>query len=308
MRELRLTHNILLENSESLKMFLREIRKEDTLTEEEELELAAIIRRGGMSGSRAADKMVRANLRFVVSVAKRYQGHGLELAELINEGTIGLMNAVYKFDPYYGYRFVSYAVWWIRQSIQKAVDEQARLVRLPANVCSKIRQVDVFTYMYYAKYERMPSAEEVAIELNISPKDVEEYLALSKCFSDPHDHYSLDDPIDELDERFYHIKKTNIDEDVKLINDYLDANAIGYEKSIDLASLNINIHQCLDRLSSREKKIIMMFYGIGMRERTLEEIGDIIRLSRERVRQIKYDIEKRLRSERYACLLRQHLR
>ena len=264
MRQLKITKSITNRESASLDKYLQEIGREDLITVEEEVELAQRIKKGDHA---ALEKLTRANLRFVVSVAKQYQNQGLSLPDLINEGNLGLIKAAEKFDETRGFKFISYAVWWIRQSILQALAEQSRIVRLPLNQVGSLNKISKALSKFEQENERRPSPEELAEELDI-PVEGEDNSLLDVLVND-------DSPI----------------ADRSLINE----------------SLSKEIDRALKQLTPRESEIIKMFFGIGCQEMTLEEIGDKFGLTRERVRQIKEKAIRRLRTASRSKLLKTYL-
>ena len=266
MRQLKITKSITNRESASLDKYLQEIGREDLITVEEEVELAGRIRKGDR---RALEKLTKANLRFVVSVAKQYQNQGLSLPDLINEGNLGLIKAAEKFDETRGFKFISYAVWWIRQSILQALAEQSRIVRLPLNQVGSLNKISKALSKFEQENERRPSADEIADELGL--------------------------PVDK-------IADNNSLLDV-LVND----DSPMADRTLVSESLSKEIDRALDTLSDREKMIIKMFFGIGGQEMTLEEIGDTYGLTRERVRQIKEKAIRRLRNNSRSKLLKSYL-
>ncbi len=285
MRQLKITKSITNRESASLDKYLQEIGREDLITVEEEVELAQAIKRGDKA---ALEKLTRANLRFVVSVAKQYQNQGLSLPDLINEGNLGLIKAAEKFDETRGFKFISYAVWWIRQSILQALAEQSRIVRLPLNQVGSLNKISKAFSKFEQENERRPSAEELADQLDIPVDKIADSLKVSGR------HISMDAPFVEGEDNSLLDVLVNDDApiaDSTLINEYL-------QQEIDRA---------LSTLTERESDIIKMFFGIGYQEMTWEEIGDKFQLTRERVRQIKEKAIKRLRSNSRNKLLRSYL-
>lgn len=274
MRQLKITKSITNRESPSLDKFLQEIGRENLVTVDEEVELAAAIRKGD---ERALDKLVRANLRFVVSVAKQYQNQGLSLPDLINEGNLGLIKAAKKFDEKKGFKFISYAVWWIRQSILQALAEQSRIVRLPLNQVGNQAKIKKAAERFEQEYERKPSITELAMLLD----ETEERIAITlKSFGK---HISIDAPFVE-------------GEDNNLLDVLINEDAPSADVDLMSSSLNTEINRVLSTLVDREAEIIKMFFGIGKYpEMTLEEIADKFDLTRERVRQIKEKAIRKLR-------------
>lgn len=285
MRQLKITKSITNRESASLDKYLQEIGREDLITVEEEVELAQAIRKGDRL---ALEKLTKANLRFVVSVAKQYQNQGLSLPDLINEGNLGLIKAAEKFDETRGFKFISYAVWWIRQSILQALAEQSRIVRLPLNQVGSLNKISKALQKFEQENQRKPSAEELAIELDISVDKVKDSLKVSGR------HISMDAPFVE-------------GEDNSLLDVMINDDAPLADKTLINESLQKEIDRALSTLTERESEIIKMFFGIGSQEMTLEEIGDKFQLTRERVRQIKEKAIRRLRQDSRSKLLKSYL-
>ena len=276
MRQLKITKSITNRESASFEKYLQEIGKEELITAQIEVELAQKIRAGDQ---KALEKLVRANLRFVVSVAKQYQTQGLSLPDLINEGNLGLIKAAKKFDETRGFKFISYAVWWIRQSILQALAEQARIVRLPLNKIGNINKINRAFSELEQKFERPPSAEELAEFLNCSMDEVKQSLAQNGR------HVSMDAPLVEGDESSSNMYDVMSGEGM-----------ITPETNLTLESLRTDIKHSLLTLTPRESEVICMFYGLdGKPAMSLEEIGDKFDLTRERVRQIKEKAIRRLK-------------
>lgn len=275
MRQLKITKSITNRESASLDKYLQEIGREDLITVEEEVELAQAIKKGDRQ---ALEKLTKANLRFVVSVAKQYQNQGLSLPDLINEGNLGLIKAAEKFDETRGFKFISYAVWWIRQSILQALAEQSHIVRLPLNQVGSINKISKAFQKFEQENERKPSAEELAQELDIPVEKVINSLKVSGR------HISMDAPFVE-------------GEDNSLLDVLVNDDAPVADQALIDESLQKEIERALSTLTERESEIIKMFYGLGMQEMTLEEIGDKFQLTRERVRQIKEKAIRRLRQK-----------
>ena len=288
MRQLKITKSITNRESASLDKYLQEIGREELITVEEEVELAAKIRKGGAEAQRALEKLTRANLRFVVSVAKQYQNQGLSLPDLINEGNLGLIKAAEKFDETRGFKFISYAVWWIRQSILQALAEQARIVRLPLNQVGSLNKIGKALSKFEQENERRPSPDEIANELGIPADKIADTLKVQGR------HISVDAPFVE-------------GEDNSLLDVLVNDDSPMADKGLVNESLATEIDRALDTLTSREKEIIKMFFGIGGPEKTLEEIGDRFNLTRERVRQIKEKAIRRLRGNARSKLLKSYL-
>ena len=288
MRQLKITKSITNRESASLDKYLQEIGREDLITVEEEVELAQKIRKGGPEGREALEKLTKANLRFVVSVAKQYQNQGLSLPDLSNEGNLGLIKAAEKFDETRGFKFISYAVWWIRQSILQALAEQSRIVRLPLNQVGSLNKISKAFSKFEQENERKPSPEELADELNLPVDKVSDTLKVSGR------HISVDAPFVE-------------GEDNSLLDVLVNDDSPMADRGLVNESLSREIERALSTLSEREKDIIQMFFGIGQQEMTLEEIGDKFSLTRERVRQIKEKAIRRLRQNSKSKLLKSYL-
>lgn len=288
MRQLKITKSITNRESASLDKYLQEIGREELITVEEEVELAAKIRKGGVEARRALEKLTRANLRFVVSVAKQYQNQGLSLPDLINEGNLGLIKAAEKFDETHGFKFISYAVWWIRQSILQALAEQSRIVRLPLNQVGSLNKISKAISKFEQENERRPSTDELAPRVNLPEDKVSDALKVQGR------HISVDAPFVE-------------GEDNSLLDVLVNDDSPMADKGLVYESLSKEIDRALDTLTSREKEIIKMFFGIGGSEQTLEEIGLKFDLTRERVRQIKEKAIRRLRSSSRSKVLKSYL-
>ncbi len=275
MRQLKIIKQVTNRDTPSLDKYLHEIGKEELISAEEEVELARLIKKGDGA---ALDKLIKANLRFVVSVSKQYQNQGLSLPDLINEGNLGLIKAAQRFDETRGFKFISYAVWWIRQSILQALAEQARIVRLPLNKIGSINKINRTFSQLEQEYEREPSVNEIASALEMAPDEVKESLKSSGR------HVSMDAPITSEEEGSMYDVMTNKDTpspDKGLIND----------------SLRKEIERALSTLTHREANIIRLYFGLnGKHAHTLEEIGEEFNLTRERVRQIKEKAIKRLKN------------
>lgn len=285
MRQLKITKSITNRESASLDKYLQEIGREELITVEEEVELAARIRKGDR---RALDKLTRANLRFVVSVAKQYQNQGLSLPDLINEGNLGLIKAAEKFDETRGFKFISYAVWWIRQSILQALAEQSRIVRLPLNQVGSLNKINKAVSRFEQENERRPSADELAEQLGSPVDKVADTMKVQGR------HVSVDAPFVD-------------GEDNSLLDVLVNDDSPMADATLVNESLSREIDRALDTLTTREKEIIRMFFGIGQSEKTLEEIGDRFNLTRERVRQIKEKAIRRLRASSRSKLLKGYL-
>ena len=274
MRQLKITKSITNRESESLEKYLQEIGKEELISIEEEVELAARIRKGDRC---ALERLTRANLRFVVSVAKQYQNQGLSLADLINEGNVGLIKAAEKFDETRGFKFISYAVWWIRQSILQAIAEQSRIVRLPLNQVGAMNKISRVLNKFEQENERRPSVEEISEEVNLPEEKIDEAISTNTH------HVSVDAPFTEGDEN-------------TLLDIMVNENSPSADRQLVNESLRTEINAALKVLNNRERNIIEAYYGINQPELTLEEIGTKYGLTRERVRQIKEKAIRRLRT------------
>ena len=285
MRQLKITKSITNRESASLDKYLQEIGREELITVEEEVELAQRIRKGD---SEALEKLTKANLRFVVSVAKQYQNQGLTLPDLINEGNLGLIKAAEKFDETRGFKFISYAVWWIRQSILQALAEQSRIVRLPLNQVGSLNKINKASARFEQENERTPSSEELSRMLDLPKEKVSDTLRVSGR------HVSVDAPFAE-------------GEDNSLLDVLVNPDSPNADRSLINESLGVEIDRALSTLSDREQEIIKHFFGIGCPEMTLEEIGDEFGLTRERVRQIKEKAIRRLRNGSRSKLLKVYL-
>lgn len=280
MRQLKITKSITNRESASVEKYLQEISREALLTTEEEVELAQKIRKGD---SQALDRLTRANLRFVVSVAKQYQNQGLSLPDLINEGNLGLIKAAQKFDETRGFKFISFAVWWIRQSILQALAEQARIVRLPLNQVGSLNRINKALSRFEQENERRPSAEELSKELDIPVEKISDTLKVSAR------HVSVDAPLSD-------------DEEGSLLDVLPNNDAPEADSSLNKESLIQEIDRALSRLSDRECDVVKRFFGIDCNEMSLDEISEALSLSRERVRQIKEKAIRRLKGENSAAL------
>ena len=285
MRQLKITKSITNRESASLDKYLQEIGKEELISVEEEVELAQRIKKGDRD---ALEKLTRANLRFVVSVAKQYQNQGLSLPDLINEGNLGLIKAAEKFDETRGFKFISYAVWWIRQSILQALAEQSRIVRLPLNQVGSLNKINKAFSKFEQEFERKPSPEELAESLELPREKVTDTLKVSGR------HISMDAPFIE-------------GEDNSLLDVLPNNDSPKADKALLSESLVKEIERSLATLTERERDIIKLFFGIGIQEMTLEEIGEQFGLTRERVRQIKEKAIRRLRHTSRSKLLKTYL-
>ncbi|MBW7868701.1 MAG: RNA polymerase sigma factor RpoD/SigA [Brumimicrobium sp.] len=287
MRQLKITKSITNRESQSLDKYLQDIGKEELINADEEVELARKIKQGDQ---RALDKLTRANLRFVVSVAKQYQNQGLTLPDLINEGNLGLIKAAQKFDETRGFKFISYAVWWIRQSILSALAEQARIVRLPLNQVGSLNKINKAFSRLEQEFERSPSAEELAEALEVPEYKIKESMNVSGR------HVSMDAPL-----------STN-DDGGTLLDVMENYDAPKADNLLMVESLQREIERSLSTLTDKEREIIRLFFGIGMNHGlTLEEIGAKFNLTRERVRQIKEKAIRRLRHTSRNKLLKAYL-
>ena len=289
MRQLKITKSITNRSSEALDKYLVEIGRVPMITVDEEIELAQAIRNGGKEGERAKEKLVKANLRFVVSVAKQYQHQGLGLTDLIDEGNIGLVKAAEKFDETRGFKFISYAVWWIRQSILQAIAEQSRIVRFPLNQVGALSKINSEISKFEQKNQRRPSVQELSSLINIDETKIDQTIK-----ADNH-HMSIDAPFQEDDD--------NSMADVLASGD--DSRA---DKQVDYESMAKELDTVLRNvLKDREITIVRECFGIGCHEKGLEEIGDQLGLTRERVRQIREKSIVKLRESGYAKLLIKYL-
>jgi RNA polymerase primary sigma factor len=286
MRQLKITKSITNRESQSLEKYLQEIGREDLITAEEEVKLARKIKKGDQ---RALDKLTRANLRFVVSVAKQYQNQGLSLPDLINEGNLGLIKAAKRFDETRGFKFISYAVWWIRQSILQALAEQSRIVRLPLNQVGSINKINKAFSKLEQEYEREPAAHELADVLEVSTDKVSDTMKVAGR------HVSMDAPFAN-------------GEDNSLLDVLVNNDSPRADNLLITESLQHEIDRSLSTLSDREREVVKLFFGIGMNHGlTLEEIGAEFDLTRERVRQIKEKAIRRLRHKSRSRLLKAYL-
>ncbi len=285
MRQLKITKSITNRESASLDKYLQEIGREELITVEEEVELAQRIKKGDQT---ALEKLTRANLRFVVSVAKQYQNQGLSLPDLINEGNLGLIKAAEKFDETRGFKFISYAVWWIRQSILQALAEQSRIVRLPLNQVGSLNKINKAYSKFEQENERKPSPEELADQLELPADKVADTLRVAGR------HISVDAPFVE-------------GEDNSLLDVLVNNDSPNADRSLINESLAREIERALATLTERESDIVKLFFGIGCQEMTLEEIGERFGLTRERVRQIKEKAIRRLRHTSRSKLLKTYL-
>jgi RNA polymerase primary sigma factor len=285
MRQLTITKSITNRESASLDKYLQEIGKEELITVEKEVELAQLIKKGDRA---ALEKLTRANLRFVVSVAKQYQNNGLSLPDLINEGNLGLIKAAEKFDETRGFKFISYAVWWIRQSILQALAEQSRIVRLPLNQVGSLNKINKAFSKFEQEYERTPAPEELAEALDLPKEKVADTLRVSGR------HVSVDAPFVD-------------GEDNSLLDVLVNNDSPNADNTLINESLSKEVDRALATLTERERDIIKLFFGISTQEMTLEEIGEKFGLTRERVRQIKEKAIRRLRHTSRSKLLKTYL-
>ena len=286
MRQLKITKSITNRESASLDKYLQEIGREELITAEEEVHLAKKIKEGDQ---KALEKLTRANLRFVVSVAKQYQNQGLSLPDLINEGNLGLIKAARRFDETRGFKFISYAVWWIRQSILQALAEQSRIVRLPLNQVGSLNKINKAYSKLEQEFEREPSAEELAEILDLPIDKVADTMKVSGR------HVSMDAPFANGEES-------------SLLDVLINHDSPKADSGLMNESLSKEIDRALSTLTERERDVVKLFFGIGMNHGlTLEEIGDKFDLTRERVRQIKEKAIRRLRHSSRSKLLQQYL-
>jgi RNA polymerase primary sigma factor len=287
MRQLKITKSITNRESQSLEKYLQEIGKVDLLTPEEEVDLAKRIKQGDQA---ALEKLTKANLRFVVSVAKQYQNQGLSLSDLINEGNLGLIKAAQRFDETRGFKFISYAVWWIRQSILQALAEQSRIVRLPLNKVGSLNKINKAFSELEQEYEREPSADELADTLEIATEEVETTLGVAAR------HVSMDAPFVE-------------GEDNSLLDVLENSSTPSTDSKLDYReSLRREIERSLSTLTDRQCNVIKLYFGIGVEHpMSLEDIGEEFGLTRERVRQIKDKAINKLRAANRSKLLKNYL-
>ena len=285
MRQLKITKSITNRESASLDKYLQEIGREELVTPDEEVELAQRIRKGDQE---ALEKLTRANLRFVVSVAKQYQNQGHSLPDLINEGNLGLIKAAEKFDETRGFKFISYAVWWIRQSILQALAEQSRIVRLPLNQVGSLNKINKALTRFEQENERQPTNEELSEMIDVPKDKISDTLRVGSR------HVSVDAPFVE-------------GEDNSLLDVIPNDDSPSADRGLVNESLNTEIERALSTLTDREREIIKSFFGIGCQEMTLEEIGERFGLTRERVRQIKEKAIRRLKSPSRSKLFKSYL-
>lgn len=285
MRQLKILKSITNRESASLDKYLQEIGHEELLTTDQEVELAQRIRKGD---KRALERLTKANLRFVVSVAKQYQNQGLSLPDLINEGNVGLIKAAEKFDETRGFKFISYAVWWIRQSILQAIAEQSRLVRLPLNQVGSVNKIARELNKFEQEHERKPSVDEIAERVDLPEDKIADAMKANSR------HVSMDAPIAD-------------GEDSSMI-DFLSGDSSNTDRELAIESLKAEVNRILKLLTDKEQKVLRAFFGIdGSPEMTLDEIGEKYNLTRERVRQIKEKALRRLRHNTKNKLLKSYL-
>lgn len=290
MRQLKIQKSITNRNSEALDKYLVEIGRAPMISIDEEIELAQIIRKGGRAGERAKNRLVEANLRFVVSVAKQYQHQGLTLTDLIDEGNIGLIKAAERFDETRGFKFISYAVWWVRQSILQAIAEQSRIVRLPLNQVGSLNKVNQEINKFEQEYLRKPSVQEISDRTGVD----EDKIAQSMMASGHH--VSIDAPFG------------SDDDDNAMVDVMSSGDDSRTDKGVDHESMAQELRAVLDKvLKERERKILCACYGIGETEKGLEEIGDKMGLTRERVRQIREKSITKLRESGNIKILAKYL-
>ncbi len=288
MRQLKITKQVTNRETASLDKYLQEIGRVDLITAEEEVELARRIKEGDQA---ALEKMVKANLRFVVSVSKQYQNQGLTLPDLINEGNLGLIKAAQRFDETRGFKFISYAVWWIRQSILQALAEQSRIVRLPLNKIGSINKINKAFAQLEQKFERPPNADELAEMLDLTPQEVKQSLRNAGR------HVSMDAPLKDGDE-----SSSNMYEVLQ------SGDSPSPEKGLMTESLRREIERSLSTLTTREADVVRLYFGLnGKHPMTLEEIGERFDLTRERVRQIKEKAIRRLKHTSRSKILKTYL-
>lgn len=289
MRQLKISKSITNRSSEALDKYLVEIGREPMITVDEEIELAQAIHKGGRKGERAKEKLIKANLRFVVSVAKQYQHQGLSLTDLIDEGNIGLVKAAEKFDETRGFKFISYAVWWIRQSILQAIAEQSRIVRLPLNQVGAVSKINQMSNEFLQKHNRRPSVQELAALTGIDETKIKQSMD-----ADNH-HMSIDAPFS--------------DDDDNSMSDMLSSGEdTRTDRTVDFESMSNELKAVLKgTLKDREIKIVTECFGIGCQEKGLEEIGAEMGLTRERVRQIREKSIQKIRESGNARVLMKYL-
>ncbi|MEI6767066.1 MAG: RNA polymerase sigma factor RpoD/SigA [Bacteroidota bacterium] len=286
MRQLKITKSITNRETASLDKYLQEIGREELISAEEEVQLAQRIKAGDQS---ALEKLTRANLRFVVSVAKQYQNQGLSLPDLINEGNLGLIKAAKRFDETRGFKFISYAVWWIRQSILQALAEQSRIVRLPLNQVGSLNRISKELSRLEQKFERPPLPDELAESLELPQEKINAVMKISTR------HVSMDAPLAQ-------------DEDTKFIDVFMSDDGVTTDGGLMFESLSKEIQRSLSTLTEKERDVINLYFGLGMNHGlTLEEIAAKFDLTRERVRQIKEKAIRRLKHTSRSKLLKAYL-
>ena len=285
MRQLKITKSITNRESAALEKYLQEISKETMISAEEEVELAQRIKKGDQ---KALERLTKANLRFVVSVAKQYQNQGLSLPDLINEGNLGLLKAAERFDETRGFKFISYAVWWIRQSILQAISEQSRIVRLPLNKVGSVNKINREINRFEQLNERRPSVDEIAEKVDLPQEKIDEAMNINGH------HISVDAPFVE-------------GEDNSLLDVMTNAESPMADKELVDESLKSEIQTALNALNERERNVVEASYGINQPELTLEEIGSKFGLTRERVRQIKEKAIRKLRNSKTNKFLKTYL-
>ena len=286
MKQLKITKSITNRDAGTLEKYLQDIAKESLVTPEEEVELAQRIKAGDQQ---ALDRLVKANLRFVVSVAKQYQNQGLTLQDLINEGNVGLIKAAQRFDETRGFKFISYAVWWIRQSILQAVAEQARTIRLPLNQVGAVSKLKKTAAMLEQEYQRKPSIAELAKEMDMPENKVRGLMEMNMR------QISTDAPLDD-------------DEDGSFLDVYVDQGSVATDEAVENESDNTAIQRSLKALTDKEREVVTMYYGIGTaREYSLDEIALHMGISRERTRQIRDRALKRLKGNTNSALYQMYM-
>jgi len=286
MRQLKISKSITNRETASLDKYLQDIGKEEMISPAEEVELARRIKAGD---EKALEKLTKANLRFVVSVAKQYQNQGLSLPDLINEGNVGLIKAARRFDETRGFKFISYAVWWIRQAILQSIAEQSRMVRLPLNQVGSLNKLKKEISFLEQKLERPPTVNELSISLDMPEHKVKDYLKINSNY------ISMDAPIAS-------------DEDTKFIDTFVGEDTQATDTGLMQESLTSELNRTVSSLSEKEKEVLFMYYGIGHNhEYTLEEIGAQFDLTRERVRQIKEKAIRRLKHSSKSKILKTYL-
>jgi RNA polymerase primary sigma factor len=289
MRQLKIQKSITNRSSEALDKYLVEIGRQPLVSIDEEIELSQAIRRGGPEGEKARERLVKANLRFVVSVAKQYQHQGLSLTDLIDEGNVGLIKAAEKFDETRGFKFISYAVWWIRQSILQAIAEQSRIVRLPLNQSGALSKINQAINRFEQEHQRRPSVTELSELTGVDDEKIEQSMK-----ADSH-HLSIDAPFGE-------------DDDNSMADLLSSGDDSRTDKVVDFESLTSDLDNVLRKvLKERELRIVKECFGIGCHEKGLEEIGTEMGLTRERVRQIREKSIAKLRESGYAKILMKYL-